>query len=462
MSDLPAGWEWTTLSEVASWGSGGTPNRAVRGYYRRGVPWAVIGDLNDAVVTETAESISADGLAGSSAKLVREGAVLIAMYGSIGKLGIAGIPMATNQAIAFAEPHSGVLHAKYLFHYLYSQRADLLSVGKGATQRNISQTVLRSWPFLLPPVEEQERIVVAIEEHLSRLDAAKAAVRISGTRIDTLRKTLISDVLERRPWPIVTWGDVGQTLSGRAFPSVAYRDDGIRLLRPGNLGKSGRLAWTHKATTYLPESFAFESPKYVLEGRSLLINLTAQSLADDFLGRVCLSDDDDRFLLNQRIAKLSSPSALDEYLFWVFRSGAFRRFVSRLNTGSLIQHISTKQLASFVFPLPPVEEQKSIVEEIESAMDAVDRLGSAVDLVPRRSSLLRRAILATAFAGQLVPQDPEDEPASVLLRRSRHQRPAATSRRRPRAQPTHGEAEGDSVRAARLWGPMREGGRHDR
>src|SRR5262245_58919672 len=113
MTSLPPGWVLRSLSEVASWGSGGTPKATVPGYYEGSIPWAVIGDLNDAVVETTASTISDEALANSSAKLVVPGTLLIAMYGSIGKLGIAGVRMATNQAIAFAVPKPGI-EAKFL------------------------------------------------------------------------------------------------------------------------------------------------------------------------------------------------------------------------------------------------------------------------------------------------------------------------------------------------------------
>lgn len=225
----------------------------------------------------------------------------------------------------------------------------------------------------------------------------------------------------------------GTTLSGVEWQTVKYQTHvPDELLRPGNLNKSGRVTWAPKATTHLPDSFAADSPKYLLRGRHLLMNLTAQSLADDFLGRVCMSGDDDHFLLNQRIARLSSPLAHSEYLFWVFRSSSFREFVAGLNTGSLIQHISTKQLASFVFPLPPLDDQLSLLEEIEAAVAAIDRTEMALELVPHRSSQLRRSILAAAFAGQLVPQDLADEPASALLARMRAEREAASPTKRTR------------------------------
>ncbi len=105
MTELPNGWERKTLGEVATWGSGGTPQAGNSRFYGGQIPWAIIGDLTDSDVFTTEKHITEEGLANSSAKLVPVGAILIAMYGSIGKMGIAKVPMATNQAIAFALPN---------------------------------------------------------------------------------------------------------------------------------------------------------------------------------------------------------------------------------------------------------------------------------------------------------------------------------------------------------------------
>ena len=112
--DLPPGWRLTTLDDVAEWGSGGTPKRTEPTFYGGQIPWAIIGDLTEGPVTDTSTCITEAGLENSSAKWVEPGSVLLAMYGSIGKLGLAAIPLTTNQAIAFAQPKDG-LSAKYLF-----------------------------------------------------------------------------------------------------------------------------------------------------------------------------------------------------------------------------------------------------------------------------------------------------------------------------------------------------------
>src|SRR4051812_49996099 len=116
--ELPRGWVWSEFDEIASWSSGGTPKTSVSSYYGGAIPWAVIGDLTDGLVTTTDAKLTEEGLRSSSAKVVPAGTVLVAMYGaSIGRAGVAGHPMATNQAIACAQLYPG-FEPLYLFWYL--------------------------------------------------------------------------------------------------------------------------------------------------------------------------------------------------------------------------------------------------------------------------------------------------------------------------------------------------------
>jgi type I restriction enzyme S subunit len=84
-------------------------------------------------------------------------------------------------------------------------------------------------------------------------------------------------------------------------------------------------------------------------------------------------------------------------------------------------------------PRPPLDEQRRIVAEIEQQLSLIDNLRAAVESAQKRSASLRRAILERAFRGELVPQDPDDEPASVLLERIRAERAAAPRSPRRRA-----------------------------
>lgn len=188
----PSHWHPLTLDQVGEWGSGGTPLKSHPEYYDGGtIPWLVIGDLNDGVVTSAATCISDIGLRNSSAKVVEPGTVLIAMYGSIGKLGIAGFRCATNQAIAFCRPSANVVTGHYLFLFLRSIRASLLQRGQGLAQQNISQKILRSVEISVPPLAEQARIVARVDELMRLCDALEAKGQLEAEQHARLLGTLL-------------------------------------------------------------------------------------------------------------------------------------------------------------------------------------------------------------------------------------------------------------------------------
>src|SRR3712207_4904218 len=225
--------------------------------------------------------------------------------------------------------------------------------------------------------------------------------------------------------------------NGRAFPSKEYSSSGVKLLRPGNFHADGSVRWTEKNTRYMPTKWANDYPSYLIGSHELVINLTAQSLADEFLGRVCLTGNGEHCLLKQRIARLTPIKILPKYLLWMFKSQVFRRYVEGLNTGSLIQHMFVSQIAEFAFPLPPLEEQRLIAEEVERRLSVVKEVETEVEANLKRASRLRQAILKRALEGKLVPQDPTDEPVSELLERIRAEREQNTSGNRRNKKPTH-------------------------
>ena len=161
--DIPDSWEWVRLGNIGDWGAGATPSRQHPEYYGGDVLWLKTGDLNDGVIQDTSEKITEAGVANSSVKVNQPGNILIAMYGAtIGKLGIVGKTLVTNQACCGCTPFKGIYNL-YLFYYLLSARNRLIELGSGGAQPNISKTKIENFIFPLPPLEEQKRIVTKIE-----------------------------------------------------------------------------------------------------------------------------------------------------------------------------------------------------------------------------------------------------------------------------------------------------------
>ena len=203
LESTPKSWARLPLALIGKWGSGGTPKRGNRTYYGGEIPWLVIGDLNDGLVLNAENFITKKGLAESSATLVPKGAVFVAMYGSIGKSGIAGIECATNQAIAHCVPDQNLVSTEFLFRLILGLRKRLFGQGRGLAQQNISQTVLKHLMVSLPPLTEQRRIVAKVDQLMALCDELESAqiqrnsIRTSARRsaIDSISTATTPDEL---------------------------------------------------------------------------------------------------------------------------------------------------------------------------------------------------------------------------------------------------------------------------
>jgi type I restriction enzyme, S subunit len=357
-TEMPSGWAWTTLGDAFRWGSGGTPKSTEPRYYHGDIPWAIIGDLNDSLVTSTQHSISDEGLKSSSAKWVEVGSVLVAMYGSIGKVGIAAIPLTTNQAIAFTKPDP--IDPKYLFYYLRASRGELAKLGKGGTQRNISQTVIKAFPFPLAPIAEQRRIVEAIETQLTRLDAAVAALERAQANLKRYRASVLKAAVEGRlvptnsrscsealaPWQVSSLGKLKiWSMYGPRFSSKDYSVDGVAVLRTSDISDGGKVDLS--STPRLPLSER-DYKKYQALPGDLLITRTGS------IGTVAVFDDQipsiaGAYLIHYRVnLELVRP----RYLLHFLKSPTAQRIHSS-TVGRRSREAESQRANSRIYPYPP-------------------------------------------------------------------------------------------------------------
>ena len=142
---------------------------------------------------------------------------------------------------------------------------------------------------------------------------------------------------------------------------------------------------------------------------------------DGTLGVVRLIKTDTEFSIFVSVAMIKPVMRqLAEYLTYALASPQVQR--QMVPKGSGLQHIHLEDLRADCIPLAPLTEQQRIVAEVERRLSVVDQMEAAVDSGLKRAERLRQAILKRAFEGRLVPQDPNDEPASVLLERIRAER----------------------------------------
>ena len=397
----PAEWQIKKMPDVVKWGSGGTPKATEKAFYENGsIPWLVIGDLNDGIVTEAESKITPLGLQSSSAKMIPIGTLLVAMYGSIGKLGITGIKCCTNQAIAFAQELYGVT-TKYMFYFMASQKSNLIAKGKGGTQKNISQTVLKSLSVPVPPLPEQERIVAKIEELFSQLDAAVAELKSVKEKLAIYRQAVLEDSFKGK-YPLKRLEEISKAISGYAFKSSLYSPTGkYTIVKIGNV-KSFSLDFSRDLSRTDEDSGKTFTDIQLRKG-DCLITMTGSRGKRDY-GFVAMIEEQENFVFNQRVALLrfQQKYAIPKFYQYYLSSHSFRDIFFSYETGNVGQgNVGIKALREPSVILPTLEQQNDIVESIEQKLSVCNNIEQTVDTALQQAAALRQSILKQAFEGNL-------------------------------------------------------------
>jgi type I restriction enzyme S subunit len=166
-SNLEKKYPHKKISEVAETTSGGTPLRSNTDFYGGNIPWLKSGELKDGLIESAEEYITEIGLKNSSAKLLPENTLLLAMYGATaGRTGITKIKAATNQAICAIFPKSHITQ-EYLYWFLRQYRYNFIDISKGGAQPNISQSVINATKIPIPDISLQNQI----SDILSQIEA---------------------------------------------------------------------------------------------------------------------------------------------------------------------------------------------------------------------------------------------------------------------------------------------------
>lgn len=335
---------------------------------------------------------------------------------------------------------------------------------RGVGIHHLGAAALSDWQVPVPPVAEQDRIVAAIEEAFSKLDAGEVGLRIVRRLLKRLRDAIFAAAVEGRlvdQNPIDTpatklladlgvesieqedsaalpdgwaWAHLGAVTSiGGGIqkqPKRAPASNPVPFLRVANVGRGTLdLADVHEI-----EVFDGELDRYGLQRGDLLV--VEGNGSPDQIGRSAMWHGEiepcvhQNHLIRVRPGEVLEPSYLEVY--WNSPS-ASKRVQAVASSTSGLHTLSTGKLKVLPVLLPPVEEQARIVTEVERQMSFVDACERAVEAGLARSTALRRSVLKAAFEGRLVPQDPTDEPASVLLERIRTERAAAPRSKRSRA-----------------------------
>ena len=268
----------------------------------------------------------------------------------------------------------------------------------------------------IPPENEQRRIVATIEEYFSRLDAADESLARISRRLRSLRTGLLATAF--CDWPERCIGKIADVYVGTT-PSRRAPE-----LWGGEVPwvSSGEVAFSHiRHTRETISPHAVTSPKRVHPPGTVLLAMIGEGKTR---GQAAILDVAAAHNQNSAAIRLDQCICTPEWLFYVLM-GRYEE-TRRAGSGAQQPALNRGRVEALKIPLPPLDEQYRLVGELERQLSLVDTLDADIIRASGRSAALRRSILEQAFKGTLVPQDPSDEPASILLERIAAEHSAAS------------------------------------
>lgn len=378
------------LGDVMQWSSGGTPKRSESQNFEGPYPWASIADLTDGYVSTTRESLTEQGIASSSAKIVPANTLLVAMYGSIGKLGISAMPLCTSQAIATGIPDLDAVNLRYIFHFLLHAREHLRNLGRGGTQQNIGQKDLKDLRIPLPPLTEQRRIAAILDQ----ADALRTKRRQQLTHLDALPQAILRRMaLQDFPW--IPVGDVGQVQLGR---QRAPKYQTGRFSRPYMRVANVQLDHIDTSDVSTMDFDDADFRAYKLEYGDILLN---EGQSTELVGRPAMwRNEIENCCFQNTLLRFRTDTSklIPEFALSVFtrfmHDGTFARVSSKTSN---VAHLGKSRFERILMPVPPL----SVQHQFKSAATAIIEQKRRLAMSESTTEALFASLQARAFRGEL-------------------------------------------------------------
>ena len=379
--EVPDNWVWTTLSEVGTWQSGGTPSRSNKSYYGGNIPWLKTGDLNDGLISDIPESITEEAVANSSAKINPTGSVLIAMYGAtIGKLGILTFPATTNQACCACIEYE-VVNQMYLFYFLLSQRTAFIEKGGGGAQPNISKEIIVNTYIPLPPLSEQNRIVVEIKRWFALIDQIEQGKSDLQTTIKQTKSKILDLAIHGKLVPQDSNDEPAIELLKRINPDFTPCDNAHYPQLPQGWAacRLEQIIGYEQPTAYIVESTTYDnsySTPVLTAGKSFIIGYTNEETGI-YSNLPCIIFDD--FTTDSKLVdfpfkvKSSAMKILKVHKEIEIDYVAMFMNITRL-VGNTHKRYWISEYSKLEIPLPPKAEQIRIVHAVHDIFAHLDTI----------------------------------------------------------------------------------------
>jgi type I restriction enzyme, S subunit len=390
LESLPKGWLSYQLEELSDVIMGQAPTGESYNESGKGTLFVKVGEFGNLFPNKVVWTTK-------PLKFAKPNDVLICVVGAtIGKLNL-GIDCAIGRSVSAIRSNKLILFQKFLYYFLKPKIMKIRNEQQGSAQGVISKKYLEKMIILLPPLNEQKRIVSKIEELFSELDNVKGTLQNVKLQLVQYRQSLLKSLFENKDWDYVRFGDFLTLEYGKGLSKKDRKEGNIPVF-----GSAGIGGYHNKA---------------LVENSSLVIGRKGNAGNVLLVEQAFWAIDTTYFLKETKDYNL-------KFLYHLFK---FLNF-GKLDSSTTIPSLRRDDVYAQSIPLPEMEKQNDIVSQIEQGFSLIENTENIANTMLKQLETLRSSILKQAFEGKLVPQDPNDEPVEKLLQRIKKQQTKTKSR----------------------------------
>lgn len=351
------------LDDVCAITMGQSPDSSTYNKERNGLPFfqgnADFGEIHPSVRMWCSEP----------SKIARENDILISVRAPIGALNIANCECCIGRGLAALTVNNDICTREYLWYALSSKIDELNSKGTGSTFKAVNKSTLSETEIPLPPLDEQRHIAATLDKVTDLISKRRQQL----DKLDELIKSRFVEMFgdpggNPAKWKMERAEKHIDLLSGFPFDSTQYTQSGVNICG-GLIIMPQRINWND--CKHWGSIVGYE--EYSLQENDIVIALDRPWISDGF--KIAMVDKEHLpALLIQRTARIRAVDVNQRYLMYCFMLGSFDAHCNI--TGSLVPHISPKDIKSFLIMIPPIELQNqfaTFVEESEKTQTAISR-----------------------------------------------------------------------------------------
>ena len=355
------GWEYKKLGEICQIVTGSTPKTSVQEYWGGKYPWVTPAELKgDVFIDDTERHITDEAVAHTNVTLLPIGTVLLSSRAPIGKVAITTREMYCNQGFKNLIC-SDTIFNKYLYFWLKGKTDYLNSLGRGATFKEISKSIVENIQIPLPPIQSQQYIVSELDKINELICLKKEQLKDYDNLAQSIFYEMFGDpVANDKKWDIESLGKVCDVRDGTHDSPQYLQESPYILITSKNL-VNGKIDYSN--VNYISEEdyIAINKRSQVDDGDIIM------AMIGTIGNPIIVKLEEHKFCIkNVALIKFFNDSLVsNKYVHSLLNNESYLTFIKSQNKGGTQKFVALGTIRKLPIPIPPLSYQQQFAQRIE-------------------------------------------------------------------------------------------------